>query len=97
MSVEFEEEKISFNSQNTQAAQYERAVQEKASPLNQMVMLAFALICIVFAFILPKLFNPTEAKEVVYFEDLTEARMRLIPEKEREAYISSLPSRTDTQ
>lgn len=97
MPVEFEEENISFNNQNTQAAQYDRKAQEKASPLNQAMMLSFAVICVVLAFVLPKLFNSTEAKEVVYFEDLTEARMRLIPEKDREAYISSLPSRTNSQ
>jgi hypothetical protein len=31
--------------------------------------------------------------QTVYFEDITAARMRLIPEAERDAYISSLPSR----
>lgn len=95
MAVEFEEENISFNSENTQAAQYERSIQIKASPIKKAASLFFAVICLVGAYMLPKLFNPPQTQEVVYFEDLTEARMRLIPEEERDAYISKLPSRND--
>jgi hypothetical protein len=97
MSVEFEEENFSFNSQNTQAAQDEKRAQETATPLNQAIMLFFAVLCIVGTFMLPKFFNPPQVKEVVYFEDLTEARMRLIPEDEREAYVSKLPYKNNQQ
>jgi hypothetical protein len=93
MPVVFEDENFSFNSQNTQAAQYERKVQKKASPLNQAIMLFFALLCLAGAYFVPQLINPPEAEKVVYFEDITEARMRLIPEKDRDAFISKLPSR----
>lgn len=95
MPVEFEEESFSFNNQNTQAVQYEQKVQEKSQPENQITMLFFAAICIVAAFLIPKFFNSSQPKEVVYFEDLTEARMRLVPENEREAFISGLPSKSN--
>ncbi|MCF7865637.1 MAG: hypothetical protein K9M11_03985 [Candidatus Pacebacteria bacterium] len=97
MAVEFEEENVSFNTENTQAAQYEKKVQEKSSLLNQIMMLFFALVCIAASFMLPKFLNPPQTKDVVYFEDLTEVRMRLIPEDERDAYISSLPYRNNKQ
>jgi hypothetical protein len=93
MSVVFEEENISFNDQNSQAAQYQRKVEERASPLNQAIMLFFACLCVVGAYYIPKHFNPPQKEKVVYFEDITEARMRLIPAKDRDAYLNSLPSR----
>ncbi len=93
MSVVFEEENISFNSQNSQAAQYQRKVEERASPLNQAIMLFFACLCVIGAYYIPKYFNPPQEEKVVYFEDITEARMRLIPAKDRDVYLNSLPSR----
>lgn len=93
MPVVFEEENISFNSQNSQAAQYQRKVEERASPLNQAIMLFFACLCAVGAYYIPHYLNPPEKERVVYFEDITEARMRLIPAKDRETYLSNLPTR----
>lgn len=93
MPVVFEEENISFNNQNSQAAQYQRKVEERASPLNQAIMLFFACLCLLAAYYIPHYFNPPEEEKVVYFEDITEARMRLIPAKDRDAFVSGLPSR----
>ncbi len=97
MGVEFEEENISLNANRFGATDAHgspfQGAQPKASPLKQGVMLATALICIMAAFILPKLFSPKSAAQTVYLEDITEARMRLIPADERDAYISNLPSR----
>lgn len=94
MPVVFEDENFSFNSQNTQAAQYDRKAKEKASPLNQVIMLFFALLCACGAYYIPKIVKPVEKEKIVYFEDITEARMRLIPADERDAYLSKLPYRT---
>ncbi|MBP6975053.1 MAG: hypothetical protein KBB54_03900 [Candidatus Pacebacteria bacterium] len=93
MPVVFEDEKFSFDTDNTRAAQYDRKVKERASPAHQAIMIFFALLCIAGAYYLPKVINPPKEEKIVYFEDITEARMRLIPEKDREAYISRLPSR----
>ena len=93
MPVLFEEENFSFNNQNSQAAQYQRKAQERTSPLNQAIMLFFAVLCLGGAYYLPSIINPPEEERVVYFEDITEERMRLIPEKDREAFINKLPSR----
>ncbi len=93
MSVVFEEENFSYNAQNTQAAKYQRKVEERSSPLNQAIMLFFACLCMVGTYYIPRYFNPSEKERVVYFEDITEARMRLIPAKDREAFINNLPTR----
>lgn len=93
MPVVFEDENFSFNTDNTRASQYEKKVQERTSPAHQAIMLFFALLCVAGAYYLPKIINPPKEEKIVYFEDITEARMRLIPEKDREAYISRLPSR----
>lgn len=95
MPVVFEEENFTFNAQNTQAAQYQKRAQEKASPLNQAIMLFFACLCAAGAYFVPHFLNPPEKEKVVYFEDITEARMRLIPAKDRDAFINSLPTRGD--
>jgi hypothetical protein len=89
----FEEENFTFNTQNTQAAQYQRKVEERASPLNQAIMLFFACLCVLGAYFIPRYLNPPQKEKVVYFEDITEARMRLIPAKDRDAFINKLPSR----
>lgn len=97
MGVEFEEENISLNTNRFGLAGNQglqsNGSNPKASPLKQGMMLALALICLVAALVLPKIFSPKSAAQTVYFEDITEARMRLIPADERNAYISSLPSR----
>lgn len=93
MSVIFEEENFSFNGQNTQSAQYENKMQKRKDPANQFLMVFVIAICLIGAYILPSYINPQNATEIIYAEDITEARMRLIPEEERADYINSLPSR----
>jgi hypothetical protein len=97
MGVEFEEENISINTNrfgasSAQASPFQGA-QPKAGLLKQVMMLVAALACVIAAFVLPTFFTPKTTVQTVYFEDITAARMRLIPEAERDAYISSLPSR----
>ncbi len=95
MPVVFEDEQFSFNSQNSQAAQSQRKAEERSSPLNQFIMVLFAVLCLAGAYYLPGIIDPPDKEKVVYFEDITEARMRLVPVKDREAFLNSLPSRDD--
>lgn len=93
MPVVFEDENISFGNQNSQAAQYYKKVEERSSPLNQAIMLFFACVCAVGAYYVPYYLNPPKKEKIVYLEDITEARMRLVPVKDREDFINNLPSR----
>lgn len=94
MPVIFEEEQAqnSFNTENSQAAIYQRKIQEKTDPVNQVIMLFFAVLCISGAYYLPRIIRPVQAEKEVYLEDITESRMRLIPEKNREEVLSKLKS-----
>lgn len=93
MSVVFEEENFSINDQNSQASKYQRKIDGRTSPLNQVSMLFFACLCVLGAYFVPSYINPPKEAKVIYLEDITEARMRLVPEKDREAFISRFPSR----
>ena len=57
-------------------------------------MLLFACICIFGAYYIPKIISPVQAEREVYLEDITESRMRLIPEKSRDEVLSKLKSRS---
>lgn len=93
MSVVFEEENFSFNNQNSQSVKDQKRLSERTSPLNQAIMLFFACLCVLGAYFVPSYINPPKEGKVIYLEDITESRMRLIPEKDREAFISKFPSR----
>ncbi len=95
MSVEFDEEKIamSYNAAHTAEAQYQQAVQASNSPVKQVALLICAGLFIGGALYIPRLINPPEAEPVVYLEDLTEARMRLIPGDVRDGILLNLKSR----
>jgi hypothetical protein len=94
MAVEFEEENFNFNTQNTAQSRYEARVNEVNTPFMKVVMVFFALLCVAGAFYFPTLINPKNNNTVVYVEDLTEARMRLIPANQVNSIVSKLPSRT---
>ena len=95
MAVEFEEENIVFNQENTAEARYSAKVNERNTPLMQVTMLIFGIVCLVLAFYLPSYINPPKKQKVIYIEDLTEARMRLLPPNKLNSIISKLPSRAD--
>lgn len=93
MPVVFEDENFSFNGQNSQSAKYEEKMKRKKDPATQFLMVVIIIVCLIGAYILPSYLNPDKTTEIIYAEDITEARMRLIPEEERANYINSLPSR----
>lgn len=95
MPVIFEEEQAqnTFNAVNSQAAIYQRKVEERNDPVNQAIMLFFAALCILGAYYLPRIIRPAQAEREVYIEDITESRMRLIPEKSKDEVLSKLKSR----
>lgn len=94
MSVLFEEENYSFNTTDSPSAKFDSKNQDKNSLVNQIIMLFFACLCVLGAYYIPKYLSPKTEARVVYFEDITEARMRLIPVNERDNFINKLPSRT---
>ncbi len=98
MPVVFEDENFNFsnNGQHVTAAErYEQKVQVRSSPLNQGIMLFFAILCLLGAYYIPKYLKPSQKEVVIYLEDITESRMRLIPQDQRDSFISSLPSRSN--
>ena len=93
MAVEFEEENVVFNQDNSLEAQYQAKMSQKATPAMQISMLAFGLVCICLAFYAPSYINPPKKENVIYIEDITEARMRLLPPDQLNSILSKLPSR----
>ncbi len=95
MPVVFEEENFSFNNTtNSPSAKFDTKNQESSSVAKQTMMLFFACVCVLGAYYIPKYLSPKTEAKVIYFEDITEARMRLVPVKERDDFINKLPSRS---
>lgn len=95
MAVEFEEENVTFNQENSVEAQYKAKVAQNNTPVMQITMLLFGVACIILAFYIPSYINPPKKEGIIYIEDLTEARMRLLPQDQLNSIISKLPSRAN--
>ena len=93
MAVEFEEENVVFNQDNSLDAQYKAKIAQKNTPAMQISMLFFALFCGVLAFYAPSYINPPKKENIIYIEDITETRMRLLPPDQLNSILSKLPSR----
>ncbi len=92
MSVVFEEENFSINQKDSKTDQYSKDTR-KVSMLKQITMVIIIAVCVLGTFLVPILRGQREKENIVYIEDITEARMRLVPLKDREAFIARFPSR----
>lgn len=96
MPVVFEEENAQLSNINASTSRYGQnpaGARPSDSPTTKFAMVTFALLCLIGAYYVPTLINPPHKQEVIYIEDLTEARMRLIPPDEQAAFLRGLPSR----
>lgn len=103
MPVVFEDENFNFSRGGVTAATNNAGATNAGNPFTpaaetsnakRVMMIIFAIVCIGLAFYIPSIINPSKKQAQVYLEDITEARMRLIPEKDQAEYVSRLPSRS---